>query len=76
MGATAAKALTGKTIKIMDARGRIMSSSRGGPTMLITVHPSYLLRLPDPTAQREEYARFVGDLSLVAEEVTAVRKAA
>ena len=76
MGATAAKALIGKAIKITDARGRIMSSSRGGPTILITVHPSYLLRLPDPAAQREEYARFVGDLALVAEEIAAVRKAA
>lgn len=44
--------------------------------MLITVHPSYLLRLPDPTAQREEYARFVEDLARVAEEVVAVRRAA
>jgi DNA polymerase len=76
MGATAARALTGKTIKITDTRGRIMSSSRGGPTMLVTVHPSYLLRLPGPAAQRMEYARFVDDLRLVAEDVAAVRRAA
>jgi DNA polymerase len=76
MGATAARALTGKSAKITETRGRIMSSSRGGPTMLITVHPSYLLRLPDPAAQREEFARFVDDLSLVAEEIAEVRRAA
>lgn len=76
LGATAARALTGKHIKITDARGQILSSSRGGPTMLITVHPSYLLRLPDAAAQREEYARFVRDLSLVADEVSSVRRAA
>jgi DNA polymerase len=76
MGATAARALTGKAVKITEARGRIMSSSRGGPTMLTTVHPSFILRLPDPAAQREEYCRFVADLALVVEEVAAVRRAA
>ena len=37
----------------------------------MTVHPSYLLRLPDEEARRREYARFVGDLKIV---VALIRK--
>jgi DNA polymerase len=75
LGGTAARALTGKDIKITQMRGQIVSR-RGGAPILMTVHPSYLLRLPDAVAQREEYARFVRDLSLVAEQVASIRVAA
>jgi DNA polymerase len=33
----------------------------------VTVHPSFLLRLPDPDAKRQEYARFVEDLARIGE---------
>ena len=75
LGGTAARALTGKDLKITQMRGQTISR-RGGAPILITVHPSYLLRLPDPAAQREEYARFVRDLSVVAEQVASIRAAA
>jgi hypothetical protein len=32
----------------------------------VTVHPSYLLLLPDADAKAREYARFVGDLKIAA----------
>jgi uracil-DNA glycosylase len=32
----------------------------------VTVHPSYLLRLPDPEAKALEYQRFVEDLRIAA----------
>jgi DNA polymerase len=32
----------------------------------VTVHPSYLLRLPDADARAEQYRRFVHDLKIVA----------
>ena len=35
--------------------------------LLVTVHPSYLLRLPDRDRQRDEYRRFVADLALARE---------
>lgn len=45
---------------------------RGGPQNLadgserwVTVHPSYLLRVPDEIRRREEGARFVEDLVLI-----------
>ena len=61
LGATAARSLFGKTMTIGRARGRAMELPEGGEAW-ITVHPSYLLRLPDETQKAEEYARFVEDL--------------
>jgi DNA polymerase len=75
LGGTAARALTGKDVKITQMRGQTVSR-RGGAPILITVHPSYLLRLPDPAAQREEYARFIRDLARVAEQIASIRAAA
>ncbi|MBV9558371.1 MAG: UdgX family uracil-DNA binding protein [Pseudolabrys sp.] len=75
MGATAARSLTGKDVKITELRGELITQ-RGGAPILITVHPSFLLRLPDEAAKRREYARFVKDLKEVAHQVAAVRKAA
>jgi DNA polymerase len=39
--------------------------------VLVTVHPSFLLRLPDEQRKAEEYARFVEDLRLVAPHLAA-----
>jgi DNA polymerase len=40
-----------------------------GRHALVTVHPSYLLRLPDEAARAVEYANFVKDLRQVREFV-------
>jgi DNA polymerase len=61
LGATALRALTGKAVPVMKARGTILPGPEGRP-VFATVHPSYLLRLPDEDAQRREYTRFVEDL--------------
>ena len=61
LGATAARSLFGKTMTISRERGRVMELPGGGAAW-ITVHPSYLLRLPDEAQKAEEYARFVEDL--------------
>jgi len=34
----------------------------GAAQALVTVHPSYLLRLPDEASKQREYAAFVADL--------------
>jgi DNA polymerase len=75
LGATAARSLTGRSVTISRERGRVLTlaSGRAG---LITVHPSFLLRLPDAAAQAAEYARFVEDLRLVGRELPAIRMAA
>ncbi|KQR80441.1 UdgX family uracil-DNA binding protein [Sphingomonas sp. Leaf343] len=63
LGATAARSLFGKTMTIGRERGREMRLPDGGAAW-ITVHPSYLLRLPDAAQAEEEFARFVEDLKL------------
>lgn len=69
MGATAARAVLGRAVTITRERGKPMPL--GNTTALVTVHPSYLLRLPDEDAKRREYASFVADLRLAAELVVA-----
>lgn len=71
LGATAARALTGRTVTIGRERGRL--TSLADLPGLITVHPSYLLRLPDKAAQKAEYGRFVEELAMVGAEVAEVR---
>ena len=46
-------------------RGRLIDLPDGTKT-LVTVHPSYLLRLPDAAAKAREYQRFVDDLGIAA----------
>jgi probable DNA metabolism protein len=62
LGATAAQAVFGKAVPIGKSRGRVMEQD--GRKVLVTVHPSYLLRLPDEAAKQQEYAAFVADLAL------------
>ena len=39
----------------------MLGSPFAGP-VFVTVHPSFLLRLPDEQSQKIEYGRFVADL--------------
>jgi DNA polymerase len=75
LGGTAARALTGRDTTISRSRGRLMPL-RDGIEGFITVHPSFLLRLPDEASKAREYARFVEDLALVAQHLPEIRKAA
>jgi hypothetical protein len=52
---------------IPENRGRISESSLG--KVLVTVHPSSLLRLPDPSTYEVDFGRFVEDLRKVIEVV-------
>lgn len=65
MGATAAQALKGKTVTIGKERGRFQPWGEGRE-LFVTVHPSYLLRLPEPALQEREYGRFVDELRMIA----------
>jgi uracil-DNA glycosylase family protein len=62
LGATAIQAVFGKAMPVGENRGRLIDHD--GRKVLITVHPSYLLRLPDEEAKQREYAAFVADLKL------------
>jgi DNA polymerase len=66
MGATAAQSVFGKITPINKNRGRLLDLGEGAKA-LVTVHPSYLLRLPDADAKAREYRRFVDDLTIAAD---------
>ena len=59
LGGTAALALTGKQLSVMKARGPHALGEFPG---FVTVHPSYLLRIPDAAAKKAAYRDFVADL--------------
>lgn len=61
MGATAAQTIFGPGFRVTRERGKV-SSSKLGPNVLATVHPSSLLRQPDEESRRREYKNFVADL--------------
>lgn len=61
MGATASQALTGNGQGVTARRGQI-ESGIGGHSVLITVHPSYLLRLPHGEVRRQATETFQQDL--------------
>ena len=51
LGATATRSLLGRSVSIQQTRGKVLSHSRSaagaGSSLLITVHPSALLRMPE-----------------------------
>jgi DNA polymerase len=61
LGATAVQSLMGKAVSISSLRGKKVELPDGG-TLIVTVHPSYLLRMPDRDKAAEERERFEHDL--------------
>ena len=61
MGATALFALTDRKDRLDDVRSRPIVTDETR-TLFVTVHPSYLLRIPDEVGRDEELARFREDI--------------
>jgi len=70
LGATAAAALAGRTLVLSRVRGRPITFATGLEGM-VTVHPSYILRLRGD-AKAEEHSRFVADLAELGRRVPEV----
>ncbi len=66
MGSTAVASLTGRGQGILTRRGTVEALADGTP-LFITVHPSWILRLPDAGVQATERAKFRADLRRVAD---------
>jgi DNA polymerase len=75
LGATAAHALMGRTVTIGKERGRFQPYPPDRQ-LFVTVHPSFLLRVPDERARAMEYGRFVDELRLIAAGPPAAETAA
>ena len=69
LGATAAKALYGTSVRVTRDRGRLIESPLA-PVAALTAHPSAILRLRDHDEREEALGELVEDLRLVAEEMT------
>lgn len=65
LGASAAQAVLGAQFKLMQNRGRILSSALA-EQVVATIHPSAVLRAPDSEGRRAAYEMLVGDLKVVA----------
>ncbi|MBK8840296.1 MAG: UdgX family uracil-DNA binding protein [Hyphomonadaceae bacterium] len=65
LGASAAHALGGKAVTISPIRGQHRFDGFNHQPGYITVHPSYLLRLPSEEDRDREYKAFVQDLKRV-----------
>lgn len=72
LGATAVLALAGRPLPIARFRGPADFNGRAG---FITMHPSYLLRMPERSARDEAYREFVRDLQRIG-KLAATRTAA
>jgi uracil-DNA glycosylase family protein len=66
LGATAARAVMGKAMTVNANRGRLLPL-QGEARALITVHPSYLLRLREERDKRREFDHLVEDLRMAAD---------
>jgi len=68
LGATAARAVFGRATAIEKNRGHVIGGASAKvpyeADLLVTVHPSFLLRVPDEDRD-EAYERFVADLKLM-----------
>jgi uracil-DNA glycosylase len=73
LGASALRAVAGPSARLAEMRG--LPIGIGARTLLPTVHPAYLLRLPDPAAKTAETRAFASDLkqaALLADESSQV----
>jgi uracil-DNA glycosylase family protein len=72
LGTTAARSLLGRTVTISKVRGEVLFMD--DMRLLVTIHPSYLLRIDDEEAEQREYTHFVADLKAGAAAFGAIAK--
>jgi uracil-DNA glycosylase len=73
LGSTAARSILGRTVTLAKVRGEILSAAGGA--VLVTIHPSYLLRIQGDASEAvkaEAYHRFVQDLRVGAKVLDVV----
>jgi len=63
LGSIAASSLLGRDVKILSERG-LVHSPHLAPTVILTVHPSYLLRLPGESGKAQAFGELINDLRL------------
>jgi len=71
LGATAAQDLLGSQFRLTKHRGEVLATKYGPVTA--TIHPSAILRMPEPEAKEGEIANLVSDLKAAKQYVSAQR---
>ena len=66
LGATAGRAVLGRTVKVGAERGRVIEEE-GRPRTVLTTHPSALLRVEDSAEREAGLEQLAADLRLAAE---------
>lgn len=61
LGATAARSLMGRVVTLSKLRGQVIERE-DGLKLMVTIHPSALLRIEDHDDKARQYGEFVGDL--------------
>jgi uracil-DNA glycosylase family 4 len=74
LGVTAAR-LTGRTVRIGQVRGKAVAMA-DGTCLVVTIHPSALLRIEDDDERHTAYRGFVADLKAAAGAGKMARKKA
>lgn len=73
LGATAARSVLGRTVRIGEVRGRVMPPDAAGGAsalpapVLVTTHPSALLRIDDAADRAAAFDALVDDLRMAAD---------
>jgi DNA polymerase len=68
LGATAARTVIGKQHQLLKQRGEFVEHAMAR-LVTATVHPSSILRAPDPERRHADYAAFVADLTKVSKAI-------
>jgi uracil-DNA glycosylase len=63
LGATAAQAILGSAFRVTKDRGKVITGSIA-PAVIATLHPSGILRAPDPETREKSFGLLVTDLKL------------
>ena len=70
LGATALYTLMGRSVGLTKERGHVLPAASGTP-ILVTIHPSYLLRIRDHDDRESERQRFISDLKSIGDHLNA-----
>jgi uracil-DNA glycosylase family protein len=66
LGATAARAVLGRPVGVGAVRGRVLEDAVDGVRVVVTTHPSAILRLREPADREAAAALLVADLTVAA----------
>ena len=69
LGATAAQAMMGPQFRVTISRGQVFTDTKWASRLMATIHPSALLRIPDPTLREQSHRQFLEDLTIAAKEI-------